>query len=1347
MTVRHLSAALFALCALVSTSAQAQPANDTCANAEVLAFTGGVANSTVVTDIVNANQVSETPISCTTLEKASVWFTFVAPVTGPYAFLTCDRTTFTSTLAVYTGTCGGLTEVTSGCNSTGCSPGARVSGLALSAGTTYFVQVASTTATLTAASQLQLSVGQQTSTPYDSCGTAAPELQLNRTALIATEATLTTLPATNDAQMTTDGGCYVGIGHSSVTIATTGLDVAANFRAPAAGNYSFRVGRGETSTSPNQIIYLANTCLPGTPPVTYEGGSGNACVAAANRTTSASNVEELSCIPMTANQSYTLWIDQSTTTSSSLYPVEVAACFPENEPNDQTNRATGMRCPLTASIDPVGDVDFFELGTRPGAKVYALIEGNATTVNNYDLRVTTATDTLEYDDLNATFEMGSSSAVIAGTPLPAEPAYLRANYNTALAQGPYRLHTMLKFGAPAPEAEPNDTVATANSAGLFVTGDIPTTTDVDFFEFNAREGDLVFLALDSSLVRVGAGNANHNIQILGPDLVQIALTADTTSTLSDATASPGTLTGTTPNFSGDAYVFRARVTGRHYARVNRSATTGAGTYELAISLNCGMVQPTLSALALPDGGTPASGSIIGGDTLTLTGSGFDESSEVQVGGALASVVSRTSTELVVTTPSGAEGTADVSVTNFGELSSTLAASFLYISPVVPPTITSVTPATGPLAGGATVTLVGTLFKPGAEVSFTVGSTTLPATDVVVLGATSLTCSTPAFPAGAATVTVRNPADNLPGSASGLYAYVEAPSWGGISPANGVTLGNQPVTITGTGFLPGATVRFGAAAATGVVVAGDGLSLTANTPAVTTNGVVTVTVRNPDGQQAQGTGAFTFTFPAPTISTISPPVGFAAGRQIITIDGTNFLGSPAPAVTIGGAPVVAVARVSATRLTGLTPAGAPGPADVVVTNRDGQTVTAAGGFTYVLAPVVSSVTPARGPAQGGTRITLSGANFQTGARVTVAGLPAFAPVVVDPNTISVVTNSGPPGVADVVVQNPDTQEGTLTDGYTYDPSPSLSSISPGSGTTAGGTVITLIGSGFRAGATVQFATTEATAVTVVSPTQLQATTPARPLGVVTVRVRNDDGQSASLVRAFRFVPPPTLTQLSPAEGDVTGGTVVRLTGTQFTARSTATFGGVPAQAVAFVDPTTLDAVAPAGAAGLVDVAVHNANGDSATLTGAFRYTRSAPTLSSLAPASGLTSGGAQVSVLGTGFASGATVTFGGVAATAVVMASPELLRVIAPAHPAGAVDVVVTNDDSQDATLAAGFTYVEAAEGQEGVVTDGGNGGLIGESPDAGTGPTTPTGCGCSGVEGSVLAFAALGLLLRRRRRS
>jgi hypothetical protein len=62
---------------------------------------------------------------------------------------------------------------------------------------------------------------------------------------------------------------------------------------------------------------------------------------------------------------------------------------------------------------------------------------------------------------------------------------------------------------------------------------------------------------------------------------------------------------------------------------------------------------------------------------------------------------------------------------------------------------------------------------------------------------------------------------------------------------------------------------------------------------------------------------------------------------------------------------------------------PGPKDVVITNPDGQSVTATGAVTFVrppLQPRVDSVAPARGPTTGGTLVTIRGAGFESGARV-------------------------------------------------------------------------------------------------------------------------------------------------------------------------------------------------------------------------------------------------------------------------------------------------------------------------------------------------------------------------------
>ena len=83
---------------------------------------------------------------------------------------------------------------------------------------------------------------------------------------------------------------------------------------------------------------------------------------------------------------------------------------------------------------------------------------------------------------------------------------------------------------------------------------------------------------------------------------------------------------------------------------------------------------------------------------------------------------------------------------------------------------------------------------------------------------------------------------------------------------------------------------------------------------------------------------------------------------------------------------------------------------------------------------------------------------------------------------------------------------------------------------------------------------------------------------------------------------------------------------------------------------------------------------------------APTVSSISPSSGSTSGGTPVTITGTGFLTGATVSIGGTAATNVAVVSANSITATTPAHSAGTVNVVVTNTDSQSGTLNNGYTY-------------------------------------------------------------
>ena len=122
-----------------------------------------------------------------------------------------------------------------------------------------------------------------------------------------------------------------------------------------------------------------------------------------------------------------------------------------------------------------------------------------------------------------------------------------------------------------------------------------------------------------------------------------------------------------------------------------------------------------------------------------------------------------------------------------------------------------------------------------------------------------------------------------------------------------------------------------------------------------------------------------------------------------------------------------------------------------------------------------------------------------------------------------------------------------------PAPTVTNVSPNSGTTAGGTAVTISGTNFTAGATVTFGSAAATNVVVVSGTQITATTPVGSAGVATVTVSNPGGQSGSLASAFTYVAAPTVSSVSPNSGSTAGGTAVTITGTNFATGATVTFG--------------------------------------------------------------------------------------------------------------------------------------------------------------------------------------------------
>jgi len=184
----------------------------------------------------------------------------------------------------------------------------------------------------------------------------------------------------------------------------------------------------------------------------------------------------------------------------------------------------------------------------------------------------------------------------------------------------------------------------------------------------------------------------------------------------------------------------------------------------------------------------------------------------------------------------------------------------------------------------------------------------------------------------------------------------------------------------------------------------------------------------------------------------------------------------------------------------------------------ETPTGPGEPPVTIGPTVLGVAPTSGPAGGGTVVTISGANFGAGATVTIGGVAATNVTLVSSASLLATTGARAAGTADVTV-TVDGRSSTLASAFTYValPPPTITGISPTSGSTAGGTTVTLTGTNFASGATVTIGGVAATGVTVLSATSVRAVTGAHAAGTADVVVAVGS-QSATLVRGFTFVAP-------------------------------------------------------------------------------------------------------------------------------------------------------------------------------------------------------------------------------------
>jgi hypothetical protein len=246
-----------------------------------------------------------------------------------------------------------------------------------------------------------------------------------------------------------------------------------------------------------------------------------------------------------------------------------------------------------------------------------------------------------------------------------------------------------------------------------------------------------------------------------------------------------------------------------------------------------------------------------------------------------------------------------------------------------------------------------------------------------------------------------------------FTYLPPPSVpiGGLNPAYGPTGGGTTVVVTGVNLTGASKVTFGSTSCpvTGPVggssvvpqAGGTDTTFTIVTPPspLPSQGPGSVPVCiTAAGGSAPAAQPFTYETNPPGLTSINPISGPAGGGQTVTITGSGFgPGDPNTTVAFGANLGSMVDVVSATQITVVTPAstlpsGGAGTVDVTVTDSAG-TNTLPKAYTYVVAPVITGISPTSGPLKGGETVIIKG-----------SGLCGATSVPFGPNNATIVSNS-------------------------------------------------------------------------------------------------------------------------------------------------------------------------------------------------------------------------------------------------------------------------------------------------------------------------------------------------------
>jgi hypothetical protein len=378
----------------------------------------------------------------------------------------------------------------------------------------------------------------------------------------------------------------------------------------------------------------------------------------------------------------------------------------------------------------------------------------------------------------------------------------------------------------------------------------------------------------------------------------------------------------------------------------------------------------------------------------------------------------------------------------------------------PPSVSSLSPASGPVLGGPTITIKGSNFVGVTSVVFEgAGNAQFFAT-----GPREISAIVPALSQGISGlnhVIVRTAAGASDPNDASVFTY--KPLVTGVSPPSGPIGGHTAVTITGFGLSP--QISFGGVDALEGKRCDSDRQCDAPTPPGQP-GPVHVTVGGSDPNNND-----IFTYETPTITRVEPKVGPEEGKIYVHVYGTGFatgIGVDPSVMSMEFCPATGsctpspLAECTDTQSCSVFVPAGKGTVDIVARAGNGMSSPrdARDQFSYLPFPTISGLTPVTGLATGGTQVSITGTNFAIGRGATQFNFGEGASADGDCDSATHCTVTSPPGTGGVYLTA--TVGGAIgfrNTGATFAYIPVVKGVDPTTGLAIGGDQVTIIGAGF------------------------------------------------------------------------------------------------------------------------------------------------------------------------------------------------------------------------------------------------------------------------------------------------